>query len=72
MARVHPLDQIATARPHPLHQPPMTDETPDLDKVRIRRQPPVPLTLAVFLAAVLGFLVVVTGLFTLLRFLGGH
>lgn len=50
----------------------MTDETPDLDKVRIRRQPPVPLTLAVFLGAVLGFLVVVTGLFTLLRFLGGH
>lgn len=50
----------------------MTDETPDLDKVRIRRQPPVPLTLAVFFAAVLGFLVVVTGLFTLLRFLGGH
>jgi len=50
----------------------MTDETPDLDKVRIRRQPPVPLTLAVFLGAILGFLVVVTGLFTLLRFLGGH
>ena len=50
----------------------MTDETPDLDKVRIRRQPPVPLTLAVFLAAILGFMVVVTGLFALLRFLGGH
>ena len=58
--------------PHPLHDLPMTDETPDLEKVRIRRQPPVPLTLAVFLAAVLGFLVVVTGLFALLRYLGGH
>lgn len=50
----------------------MTDETPDLDKARIRRQAPVPLALAAFLAAVLGFLVVVTGLFALLRFLGGH
>lgn len=50
----------------------MTDEPPDLDKVRIRRQPPVPLTLAAFLAAVLGFLVVVTGLFALLRFVGGR
>lgn len=50
----------------------MTDEPPDIDKVRVRRQPPVPLTLAVFLSAVLGFLVVVTGLFTLLRYLGGR
>ena len=50
----------------------MTDPTPDLDKVRVRRQPPVPLTLALFLAAVLGFLIVVAGLFSLLRFLGGH
>jgi hypothetical protein len=50
----------------------MNDDTPDLDKVRLRRQPPVPLTLAVFLASVVGFLVVVTGLFALLRFLGGH
>ena len=50
----------------------MTDETPDRDKVRIRRQPPVPLTLALFLAAILGFLIVVAGLFSLLRFLGGH
>ena len=50
----------------------MTDETPELEKVRIRRQPPVPLTLALFLAAVVGFMIVVTGLFALLRFLGGH
>jgi len=72
VARIHATDQIPAARPLPLHELPMTDETPDLDKVRIRRQPPVPLTLAVFLGAILGFLVVVTGLFTLLRFLGGH
>ena len=50
----------------------MTDEPPDLDKVRVRRQPPVPLTLAVFLAAVAGFIVVVTGLFALLRYLDGR
>lgn len=72
MAPLNATDQIAAAGPHPLPQLPMTDETPDLDKVRIRRQAPVPLTLAVFLAAVLGFLVVVTGLFALLRFLGGR
>ena len=50
----------------------MTDETPDVDKVRIRRQPPVPLTLALFLASIIGFLVAVAGLFALLRFLGGR
>jgi hypothetical protein len=48
----------------------MSDETPDLDKVRVRRQPPVALALAVVAAAVVGFMVVVTGLFALLRFLG--
>ena len=50
----------------------MTDETPDADKARIRRQPPVPLALAVFLASVVGFMVVVTGLFALMRYLGKH
>jgi hypothetical protein len=50
----------------------MTDETPDADKVRIRRQPPVPLALAVFLASVVGFMLVVTGLFALMRYLGKH
>jgi hypothetical protein len=50
----------------------MSDETPDLDKVRIRRQPPVPLTLAVFLASILGFMVVVVGLFALMRYLDGR
>lgn len=50
----------------------MTDDNPNVPKARTRRQPPVPLTLAVFLASVAGFLVVVTGLFALLRYLGGH
>jgi hypothetical protein len=49
----------------------MSDESPDLNKVRIRRQPPVPLALAVFAASVVGFMIVVAGLFALLRFLGG-
>lgn len=47
----------------------MSDESPDLDKARIRRQPPVPLALAVFLASILGFMVVVVGLFALMRYL---
>jgi hypothetical protein len=50
----------------------MTDETPDSEKVRIRRQPPVPLTLAVFLSAVVGFMLVVVGLFSLMRYLDGR
>ena len=50
----------------------MTDETPDPEKVRIRRQPPVPLTLAVFAAAVVGFMLVVLGLFSLMRYLDGR
>ena len=49
----------------------MSDDTPTSSKERVRRQPPVTLTLAVFLASVVGFMVVVTGLFALLRFLGG-
>ena len=48
----------------------MNDDTPTSNKARVRRQPPVPLTLAVFLASVVGFMVVVTGLFALLRYLG--
>ena len=50
----------------------MTDETPDQDKVRIRRQPPVPLTLALFLASIVGFMIIVAGLFALMRFLDGR
>jgi hypothetical protein len=49
----------------------MSDEGPTSNKTRVRRQPPVPLTFAVFLASVVGFMVVVTGLFALLRYLGG-
>jgi hypothetical protein len=49
----------------------MSDEIPTSTKARVRRQPPVPLTLAVFLASVVGFMAVVTGLFELLRYLGG-
>jgi hypothetical protein len=49
----------------------MSEETPTSAKTRARRQPPVPLTLAVFLASVVGFMAVVTGLFSLLRYLGG-
>ena len=70
MARATKTDQIAFATPSllfPLH---MTEENPD--KVRVRRQPPVPVTLAVFLASVVGFMLVVTGLFALLRYLGKH
>ncbi len=49
----------------------MSDDTPTSGKARVRRQPPVPVTLAVFLASVVGFMAVVTGLFSLLRYLGG-
>jgi len=71
VARPAATDQIAVATlPLPLLL--MTNETPDADKVRIRRQPPVPVTLAVFLAAIAGFMVVVAGLFALMRYLGKH
>jgi len=49
----------------------MSDDNPTTNNARVRRQPPVPLTLAVFIASVVGFMVVVTGLFALLRYLGG-
>jgi hypothetical protein len=57
---------------HPIPSNSMTDENPDADKARSRRQPPVPVTLAVFLASVVGFMLVVTGLFALMRYLGGR
>jgi len=69
VARANETDQIATMQPLP--PKPMTDENPEVAKSRNRRQPPVPLTFAVFAAAVVGFMVVVAGLFALLRFLGG-
>jgi hypothetical protein len=49
----------------------MPDETPTSDKERNRRQAPIPLAFAVFAASVGGVMVVVAGLFALLRFLGG-
>ena len=49
----------------------MNDDTPNSNNDRVRRRPPVTLALAVFLASVIGFMVVVTGLFALLRFLAG-
>jgi uncharacterized integral membrane protein len=72
VARATATDQIATRRRTLLLLLLMTDETPDADKARIRRQPPVPLALAAFLAAVVGFMLVVTGLFALMRYLGKH
>jgi hypothetical protein len=72
VARATLTDQIAVATLHPLSQLLMTDETPDADKVRIRRQPRVPVTLAVFMASIVGFMLVVTGLFALMRYLGSH
>jgi len=54
-----------------LHQDFMSDDTPTSNKARARRQPPVPLTLALFLASVAGFMLVVAGLFAALRYLGG-
>ena len=72
MARATATDQIATRRRTLLLLLLMTDETPDADKARIRRQPPVPLALAAFLASVVGFMLVVTGLFALMRYLGKH
>jgi hypothetical protein len=72
VARSPTTDQIAVATPHPLSPLLMTDPTPDANKVRTRRQPRVPVTLAVFLASVVGFMLVVTGLFAFMRYLGKH
>ena len=70
MARALETDQIAIANPLPPKS--MSDENSDADKSRSRRQPPVPLAFAVFLASVVGFMLVVTGLFALMRYLGGR
>ena len=69
VARSTTTDQIAVATLLPLSQLLMTDDTPEVDKVRTRRQPRVPVTLAVFLASVVGFMLVVTGLFAFMRYL---
>jgi len=49
----------------------MVDETPDPKKPRTRSQPPVPLALATFVAAVAGFMVVVAAVFAIARFVQG-
>jgi hypothetical protein len=72
VARSPTTDQIAITTSHPLSPLLMTDPTPDANKVRTRRQPRVPVTLAVFLASVVGFMLVVTGLFAFMRYLGKH
>jgi hypothetical protein len=58
---------------HAIHQQtdsPMQDDPSKPDERPARSQPPVPLTLAVFVASVLGFMVVVIGLFALMRYIG--
>jgi hypothetical protein len=72
VARSTTTDQIAIATLHPHSLLLMTEQTPDANKVRTRRQPRVPVTLAVFLASIVGFMLVVTGLFALMRYLGKH
>ena len=72
MARSTTTDQIAIATLHPHSLLLMTEQTPDANKVRTRRQPRVPVTLAVFLASIVGFMLVVTGLFALMRYIGKH
>jgi hypothetical protein len=72
VARSTTTDQIAIATLHPHSLLLMTEQTPDANKVRTRRQPRVPVTLAVFLASILGFMLVVTGLFAFMRYLGKH
>ena len=72
MARSTTTDQIAIATLHPHSLLLMTEQTPDANKVRTRRQPRVPVTLAVFLASIVGFMLVVTGLFAFMRYLGKH
>jgi hypothetical protein len=72
VARSPTTDQIAFATLLPPSLLLMNDETPDVDKVRTRRQPRVPVTLALFLASIVGFMLVVTGLFAFMRYLGKH
>jgi hypothetical protein len=72
VARSTTTDQIAIATLHPHSQLLMTDQTPDANKVRTRSQPRVPVTLALFLASIVGFMLVVTGLFAFMRYLGKH
>lgn len=49
---------------------PMQDDPSSSDKRPERSQPPVPLAFAAFAASVIGFMIVVVGLFALVRFIG--
>jgi hypothetical protein len=49
----------------------MQDDPSNLDQRPPRSQPPVPLTLAAFASAVVGFMLVVAGIFAALRYLSG-
>jgi hypothetical protein len=72
VARAVATRQIQIATSHMISPLLMTDETPDADKIHVRRQTPVPLALAAFFASVVGFMLVVAGLFALMRYLGKH
>ena len=48
----------------------MSDDPSNLEPRPTRSQPPVPLTLAAFIASVIGFMLVVIALFALMRFVG--
>jgi large-conductance mechanosensitive channel len=48
----------------------MQDDPSSSDKRPERSQPPVPLAFAAFAASVIGFMIVVVGLFALVRFIG--
>jgi hypothetical protein len=48
----------------------MSDDPSNPDSRPPRSQPPVPLALAAFAASVVGFMLVVIGLFALMRFVG--
>ncbi|MEO6525648.1 MAG: hypothetical protein ABIP93_03405 [Gemmatimonadaceae bacterium] len=50
----------------------MQDDPSNPEERPSRSQPPVPLALAAFAASVIAFVLVVTGLFALLRYLGRH
>lgn len=48
----------------------MQDDPNTPDQRPARSQPPVPLALALFVASVIGFMIVVIGLFALMRYIG--
>ena len=50
----------------------MEDDPSNPEERPRRSQPPAPLTLAAFAASVIAFLIVITGLFALLRYIDRH